>query len=179
MENVAVFKGTVDWVLQKVDKHGVAVVGLVVITSILWFGFVVPQNADRTAVRTERETLMKSMVTTNENLNKNNDRIAEVLAELKSAFDRYSQDTRDSVEAGFEVVQSNANILVGVQRTHELQTQQLNELKDLSKTTNTLMENASVMMAPAGPDRKEMIALLKELTEESKRKSRSGSSANP
>jgi hypothetical protein len=57
-----------------------------------------------------------------------------------------------------------------VQRTHELQTQQLNELKDLSKSTNTLMENAAVMMAPAGPDRKEMIALLKELTEESKRK---------
>jgi ElaB/YqjD/DUF883 family membrane-anchored ribosome-binding protein len=163
-------KNKYEWIFKTIDRYGVATVGFVVITSVLWFGFVVPQNADRSQVRTERETLMNSMTTTNETLMKNNDKMAEVLTELKSAFERYSKDTKDSVDAGFEVVQSNAGVLSGLQRTHDLQTQQLTELKDLSKTTNSLMESAATMMAPAGPDRKEMISLLKELTEEAKRK---------
>jgi hypothetical protein len=173
------FKGTVDWALQKIDKHGVAVVGLVVITSMLWFGFVVPQNADRTAVRTERETLMKSMVETNLSLNKNNDRMAEVLIQLRSAFERYSQDTQASVDSGFEMVRSNAGILQGVQKVHEMQTQQLGELRDLSKSTNAILQEASEMMAPAGADRKEMITLLRKMAEDDKDKKESEPPPSP
>lgn len=111
--------------------------------AMLWWGMVVPQNDREEKAQLRQEKLVDSITQTNLSLVATNDAMATTLDEMREAL-------MDNDNRAIAMINSNGDMLKQVGITHQLQTEQLGEIKKL-------MDDAAQLMAPVPKQREDSL----------------------
>lgn len=137
--------------------------------AVTWYGFIVPNNLRQDNAEKRQEKLVDSISETNHSLATNTQTNVQTLKQMEETLRASSAVVLEAVRSNGEVVQSSAEILHGVSKTHELQCEQLKQINDTMLDAKTMMSPLPQQRLDAMKKLDETNAKLEELIQATKK----------